>query len=434
MKVKQRIFYEFPVVLVSPLSTGTGYSTETDYDVLRDENGIAYLTGASLAGAFRAYLGGEQNTKDLFGTAIGDTGQMSRVFISDLVLDETVVSTRDGISLGENKTVEPTGKFDYQIVEAGAKGVLKIEVVIYDGDALTAEQADVDILAVIRAMHKGAVRFGHKKTRGMGEIQLAKQETETQYCYDKWVFDFETDRKAAAEQYLHFLENHAPQTKLLDVDAQTEETDMVLSVPLNLQGGISIRTYSAQPHEPDFAQLTTHNPKIDEPPIPVIPGSSWNGAIRARAIDILKNDLKASALKGELEKVWGKISNQEFKASQIIISESRIKDGTMMQMTRNCINRFSGGALDSALYTEKSCFGGETELSIRVKNGKNENAWVVGLLLLVLQDVQNGLLAVGGQTAIGRGVFAGNTNLSAEEFSEYYQALAKEVESYASNT
>lgn len=34
--------------------------------------------------------------------------------------------------------------------------------------------------------------------------------------------------------------------------------------------------------------------------------------------------------------------------------------------------------------------------------------WMLGLLLLAVEDMRNGLLAVGGATAIGRGIFNGN--------------------------
>ena len=43
----------------------------------------------------------------------------------------------------------------------------------------------------------------------------------------------------------------------------------------------------------------------------------------------------------------------------------------------------------------------------RSKNPKDER-WIMGLLLMALKDMQNGFLAVGGQTAIGRGVFSAN--------------------------
>ena len=53
---------------------------------------------------------------------------------------------------------------------------------------------------------------------------------------------------------------------------------------------------------------------------------------------------------------------------------------------------------------------GELSLEIAVRKSQNpeDSRWVMGLLLLAIKDLQNGLLAVGGQTAIGRGIFMAN--------------------------
>ena len=45
------------VQLTSPLSVSSGENEWTDSDVLRDGNGELFVTGSSLAGAMRAYLG-----------------------------------------------------------------------------------------------------------------------------------------------------------------------------------------------------------------------------------------------------------------------------------------------------------------------------------------------------------------------------------------
>ena len=39
---------------------------------------------------------------------------------------------------------------------------------------------------------------------------------------------------------------------------------------------------------------------------------------------------------------------------------------------------------------------------------KDHKDWIIGILLLAIKDLQNGYLAVGGQTSIGRGIFKAN--------------------------
>lgn len=416
MNVKQRIFYQFDIVLTSPLSTGTGNSIETDHDVLCDDHGVPYLTGASVAGALRAYLHQAENATEnvLFGyTETKDKKtpmQMSRLFFSDVVFEKHTISARDGVSLDEDKTAKDTGKFDYQIIETGAAGSIRIEAVIYGGDKFTVNVLDSVMREWVCAVNQGAIRFGFKKTRGLGcfRVTAAKQR----------VFDFSAAPAETAKAYLTFMQSGQNDYEpfALDDTIAVCKNDWTGTFQLKQHGGISIRTYSAKKGEPDFATLTTND-------VPVIPGSSWNGAIRARVIDILENDLQASVLKKELEEVWGKLDEMKFQASQVIISESEINGGVDMKMTRVCLNRFSGGALESALYTEKSHFQGKTQLSIRVKNGMGNHKWVVALILLAVQDIQNGLLSVGGQTAVGRGIFAGKTDFSAAEYQQFWLAL-----------
>lgn len=421
MNVKQRIFYQFDIVLASPISTGTGNSIETDHDVLCDDHGVPYLTGASVAGAFRAYLHQAENAAEnvLFGyTETNDKKkppmQMSRLFFSDVVFEKHTISARDGVSLDADKTAKDTGKYDYQIIETGAAGSIRIEAVIYGGDEFTVNDLDSVMREWVCAVNQGAIRFGFKKTRGLGcfRVTAAKQR----------VFDFTAAPAATAKAYLTFLKGgqNDYQPFALDDTIAVCKNDWTGTFQLKQRGGISIRTYSAKKGEPDFATLTTND-------VPVIPGSSWNGAIRARVLDILENDLQASALKKELEEIWGQPDEMKFKASQVIISESEISGGMDMKMTRVCLNRFSGGALESALYTEKSRFQGETQLSVRVKNGMVENKWVAALMLLAVQDIQNGLLSVGGQTAVGRGIFEGKTDFSAAKYQQFWQALNDKI-------
>ena len=86
-----------------------------------------------------------------------------------------------------------------------------------------------------------------------------------------------------------------------------------------------------------------------------------------------------------------------------------------------------------ALYKERTYVEGRLTLDICVrKNESQDEQWITGLLLLALKDIQNGLLAVGGETAIGRGLFCkdgaitidGQENLEDEYIGKVYQRLS----------
>ena len=114
-------------------------------------------------------------------------------------------------------------------------------------------------------------------------------------------------------------------------------------------------------------------------------------------------------LQKEIDDWFGyvKESNGSAKASSIIVEESTISNSKTFRLTRNKIDRFSGGSAESALYSEEIVFNGDTYLTIKVKKELNgqDNKYIIGLIALVIKDIANGLVAIGGQTAIGRGLF-----------------------------
>ena len=89
----------------------------------------------------------------------------------------------------------------------------------------------------------------------------------------------------------------------------------------------------------------------------------------------------------------------------IRFSESRIMGATEKVLTRNAIDRFSGGAIDKGLFTEKTYYDGRTTLRISFtdKHELTENA--AKTLAACITDLHYGFLSIGGLTAVGRGLF-----------------------------
>ena len=172
-----------------------------------------------------------------------------------------------------------------------------------------------------------------------------------------------------------------------------------------MKGGISIRQYAARKGEPDYIHLTGHG-------VPVISGSSLAGAIRHRIQNIL-GELKQGGtdIPGTITDVidiaFGYVDGTKACSSNIIIGETEIKNAKPLTMVRTGVSRFESAAKSGALYKEKTYVDGELILKLQVRKSDNpaDEKWILGMLLLALKDLQNGFLAVGGQTAIGRGVF-----------------------------
>lgn len=402
--IKSKIYYYVRMELLSPISIGNGDDLLTDHDCLRNSKGVPFIPGTSLAGVFSHYLSDEMLA--LFTPKIGDEYKQSPYYISDanIVLDDkkrnVSTSIRDGVKLKPDKIAEDGAKFDFEIVESSTKFDFRIEVIVRDHDNIDKMKKVVDV--ILHGLNSGEILLGYKSKRGYGKVKIedvkikefTKNSLEEMLLFDKYQMD-------KYDQY-----------SIPDIDNENKYDYM--QVHLRQLGGISIRKYSAKAGEVDFEHVTSNGK-------PVIPGTSWNGLIRRQIAEYLDDDIisnccvKISDWFGEAKK-----RDTTGRASNIIIEESIIQDAKRIQITRNKISRFSAGVSNRALFSEVSYFNGDTVLGIKVKKSIEEdldNSRIIGLLSLVIKDIDNGFIALGGQTSIGRGLFKVlKVTLNGEEF------------------
>ncbi|MCD8097693.1 MAG: RAMP superfamily CRISPR-associated protein [Lachnospiraceae bacterium] len=294
-----------------------------------------------------------------------------------------------------------------EILETGASGSFRLELTVREGEDGSAREAQLRQL--LSAVEAGDIRLGANKNRGFGRLRITavfRKEFSAQNV-SEWIARQDDGEKLERTAWYH----------------DPEERFVVFRVPLSLTGGISIRKYSARPGEADFEHISCAGK-------PVVPGTSWNGAIRSRAKELLAElGYPCNKLESAIAEWFGYVDagSQNARQSQVVISESVIEGGAELEMTtRNKISRFDASTIESALYQERSHFGGDTELEIKVRKQTMDCGAICGLLLLVIQDIQNGYLPVGGQTAVGRGIFSGKRFLpvSEEEQSRYLSELS----------
>ena len=395
-KIVSREYYAIDVSLVSPLNISNGEDYYSDADVLTNGSGEYFIPGTSLAGAFRNYLGKDKKTECAYGFADGDAGRMSSIFISDIYLEEASVSVRDRVKLTDLKNVD--NKFDVQIIGAGARGKLFLECVKRENDEYDFERIVSDLLYAIST---GEIRIGADKNRGFGVLKIGRIASRlfTSENLDEW------------ESFLplaHAAEGYPKGKKYSEWSKKIEKPEpryVRIHIPLELKGGISIRQYSAQKNSPDYVHITENG-------IPIIPGTSWNGALRSDALKILRM-LGCRDASDKMDQWFGFVRERKAKdkpqacQSMIVVGESKLEKSRGLTITRNKIDRFSAATVSTALYTEYAYFGGFTDLEIKVKKDVSKAyEAAVGLMVLVLKDLQGGYISVGGQGAIGRGIFA----------------------------
>ena len=427
-KITKRVYYALDVVLKSPLNVSGGQDLFSDSDVIRNGSGECFVPGTSLAGAFRNALKLDKKQPGIMGYAHEQDGSMSGIFLSDLYFDregeKPVLSLRDGVKLSDHKKVK--NKFNMEIVETGARGTIFLNFIVRESEGRQKEGEQEEekkenretreeeeqrfekaAAELILRLQSGTIRIGSKRTRGFGRLEIVKiykrefsKDNLTDFISFKKNF---RDRKRYDQKWDFESWKAAQQKKYKALPDDTEY--IKIRVPLKLDGGISIRRYSAQPDSSDYEHITCGEK-------PVIPGSSWSGAIRSGIQRILK-ELRYENYLSLMEDWFGSIKDKSIsgisRESAVVFSESVIEGAEAVPVTRNSINRFDGSTKDGALYSEIAWFGGITYLEIFVKKDESRRyREFLSILELVIQDIQEGYLPVGGQVSIGRGIFRKN--------------------------
>lgn len=431
--------------LSAPLLVGSGEEEESDRDVILDERGKPFLPGSALAGALRRYLvetSGTEAANYIFGGPVkGDEGSsstkiefQSRLWVYDMELEGAKLGRREGVRLNEFKTAVEEAKYTVQVVERGAGYRMRLELVEREDDLAAKDDTSgagdgLDQIRILLAgLCRGEITLGAKSRRGFGSLSVR----------DICLKQFDITQKEAQLAWLDWDWEHPDAfdgTERWDpkqLGESTQELRHCLCVPLKVKHTLMIRKYSANDCPegimPDYMQLKSGEKAV-------IPGTGWLGAIRSRLAALLIQELGIAkdweAAQKRLEPILGSWSSEGGGlASAVRVAESVLEGGQALLVTRNAIDRFTGGTVRGALYSGEPWVSGRTELVLswprRLPEGLSSEA-ICGLLLWVIADLQNGLLAVGGETAVGRGIFEqdGALKLNGEalkDYKPYYKA------------
>ena len=434
------------LILETPAHFGNGDADAlTDMPLLMDEvSGKPLLLGTSIAGALRNHLrlkyegyGMPEPIKSpvssLFGGTRGDDeGSQSLLITFDAIGRFNGIELRDGVAISpETRTAEEEKKFDFQLLAAGTSFDMRFELLIpKDVDLQTLRNALADAL---HALQDGKIFLGARKQRGFGQCKVEN--------WQVWKYDL-----SDCDQFLAWLAserdwNSRPVVQpvkdqeiigLLDakLSDETKLKQAHLTASFAIDGTMMIRSgFGEADSGPDMVHLHSHRPEKRDR-VPVIPGTSWAGVLRHRALKIARTLSNNSQAYGEAKELLVRQSGKpllnadvfvdlmfgpsEIKkedpnthASRVAIRELTIEDATSMVITRVKIDRFTGGALELALFSEEPAVGKpETtvQLNMTVQNPSDAET---GLLLLLLKDLWTGNLPVGGESGVGRGRLKG---------------------------
>ena len=401
----------------TPFMIGSGEEESSDSDVLRDRDGNVYIPGTSLAGVSRHFLETVGvNTDDIFGKIDSEKDYESKIkFFDAFAANEVSTSVRDSVRLVDKISLDGS-KFDYEIAEAGAEFIFKIEL-----NTCSCEEKKI-CSYIINGFRNGDIRIGSKTSRGFGVVDIE----------DIKYLQLDLTNAEEMESYINLDRGWNIVDKAFSAE-ELEETRYegvyeTIERDFSLKSFLFIRDYgSTKKVEGDDSKFVDAQTLTNVKDNPVIPGPSIAGVIRSHCRKILDkagyktekerqdfiNDLFGYETEvGEGGKL--KRENEKKIKSNVLFKECELdKDNIVfLNRTRTAIDRFSGSALQTgALFTGNiACRNDEKQpekvtISIKIKKDFEDMILAKSLINTCLDDLGKGLIAFGGNTGIGAGIF-----------------------------
>jgi CRISPR/Cas system CSM-associated protein Csm3 (group 7 of RAMP superfamily) len=415
-QIVKRIVVTGDLVLLTPTHLGSGETaSSTDMSLLRDplDNRKALLTGASITGALRNYLrevtcgyGGAPGKKSalvqLFGGERGDdAGAQSLLIVDDALSCESArIEIRDGVRIDpETGTAASGAKFDIELLQAGTTFPLRFELLIPERQ--NAAELETALVQALYGLENAEIGLGARKRRGFGRCQVER------WCvvsYDLTTADGLMAWLEEDEAVAHTDEG-AKIVDLLQVGGQADDAREHFTVDATfwLDGSLLIRADAES--GVDAGHLRSHRPGQGN--VPVLPGTSLAGVLRHRALRIANTLATDGHGQRLIEEMFGSSERNALTASRVLVRETVVEGTRPLVQSRVKIDRFTGGAYPTALFSEEPVFGGpdsRVRVDVELRNPKD---YEIGLLLLLLKDLWTGDLPLGGESSVGRGRLQG---------------------------
>ena len=388
-KVIGKVVISGELILDSPLLIGDGMGetpdNRRDIHVLKDRDGRPLIPGTSMRGVLRSFI----------------RNIALEMLIDDIALVDGAVVFRDGVRIDYfTGTGIKTGKYDYEAVERGAHGTLKMLVTVRDGKSI--DEITKGIARLLKRLAVG-IRVGALTAKGFGRVHV---DGIVAGFYDfrnkKDIADWFRQREPSAER---------ASTKIQPSKDKHIESpdDLIVDADFAFNSSFIIRNYDTHETVGDNKtpiRAVSLQSKNDF----VVPGTSLKGVLRHRAQHILE---RLGGSIDDLDELMGTSTKTLKLKSRFIVAESYVSDRKVSAVahTRTRIDRFTGGVMQSSLFTTKPVWQSTDEPTLHVHfeidNVKREAE--VGLAIALLRDLWLGRVAIGGEKAIGRGTLSGRS-------------------------
>jgi len=447
----------------TPLAVGSGQkSIFTDATVARDANGLPYIPGSSIAGVIRHALKSFPDLKHWMGFQEKGKGVGSKLAVTDARIlrsngvpadglipdakDDPLLShylgkrlpIRQHVRLTHRGAADSRGKFDEEVIPKGTRFCFEMELLAdemnaaSDTDATDPERLMKEIL---RCIQEDSFRLGGGTRSGFGAmkivsirartIDLSNPEDRKEYLNKSSRLDREWDgfrkcetKEAAADGFIRYTLHITPDdfmffgsgfgNKRADMTYVSEpavtwesgtgtfeEKGKLILIPASsVKGALSHRTaYYYNKFTERFADGKDGNTPMKPEQLLEITGYR-NTAVRtlfgSEGDGHGKNKARGKAI-----------------FSDVIIEKPSVAHDKILNHVS--IDRFTGGAINGALFDEETLFAKGTAFTLKILVSKEaaDEPHVLEAFEKALDDVCSGLLPLGGATGRGNGTFTG---------------------------
>ncbi len=448
----------------TPLFVGSGDSSLLkDALVQKDIHGLPMIQGTSLAGILRHAIEDrladedKEYWNDFFGYQLLNSKESrgSRVKISSayLVIENNRVAegltpgidinnyrawfedlpVRQHVKITHKGTAKEHGLFDNEVVYKGCRFLFEVEL---KGTEEDEEKWD----EFLSTLNNPMFRIGQGTRNGYGKLRVVQ-------CRSK-MFDLRKEEDFQA--YMDFDPSLNIDNKLTDTEIQPKNKNVIVHYQLMLKpesfftfsAGYGDEEVDSVPVQEEVITYDANGTMQSPRQFTLIPASSIKGAISHRVAyhynkrkniyaDEINDDKFFEFVEEYNKAVYelfggaeGSEAQDEGIRGKVIfddILDNEIKNDKIFNHV--AIDRFTGGAMDGALFSEKvSYFDSDEkvlELNIYVEKEPLQDEVIKGALEDALTDICRGLLPLGGMTTKGNGIFTGNLFRDDEEIFNY---------------
>lgn len=431
-----RYLARFIIEAETPIAVGSGErDVMTDRLVATDVNGLPYIPGTALAGVLKnaVQLVNEDN---IFGFQKGNDGQGSRLILSSaqmvgkagIVIDglQTIdfkdefyanfqnLPIRQHVRISHKGASEQGGKFDEQVVYKGTRFCFEMELVGKESDKESWEK-------LIAEFSSPAFRLGGGTRKGFGAITIVEiknvvldlRDEEDLNRYLKKTTELNDPFWKAIEN-----KNQSPgQTNWIQYELTLTPDDFFLfGSGFGNEDGSADMSYVTE----TVIKWENKEGRFSKEEV-LIPATSVKGALAHRTAFYFNKAKNVFADKvpnindhiGEnnlaVRALFGYAANDdEGQRGNVMFSDIYSeRDFNKKLLNHVAIDRFTGGVVDGALFSEEVIATQEKfKFIVHIKEGLNEE--FVSAFESALHDLCTGMLPLGGGTMRGHGSFNGN--------------------------